>query len=168
MVIYSSQTFLQLPGEQVPLKSAFQTFTLHFKEPLLCSRLESGIQNENEHEPAGEEITVTMPVRQRIPPKEPTRSLPQQPRLTEIYFSICASAKFPRSASKEGKNRGARNAVVLPFVTTANLSNCARSVTVPRFAAILRGNGFAESAKGPRLVSMEGERQKARSAQGPI
>jgi hypothetical protein len=54
--MYSSQQFLQLPGEQVPLKSAFQTFTRHFKEPLLCSRLESGIQNENEHEPAGEEI----------------------------------------------------------------------------------------------------------------
>ena len=51
-----SQHFLQLPGEQVPLKSAFQIFTRHFKESLLCSRLESGIQNENEHEPAGGEI----------------------------------------------------------------------------------------------------------------
>jgi hypothetical protein len=109
-----------------------------------------------------------MPVRQRIPPKEPTLSLPQQPRLTKIYFSVCASAKFRRGASKEGKNRDARNAVVLPFVTTANLSNCARSLTVPRFAAILRGNGFAENAKGPRFVTMEGEIQNARSAQGPI
>jgi hypothetical protein len=56
MAIYSSQHFLQLLGEQVPLKSAFQTFTRHFKEFLLCSRLESGIRNENEHEAAGEEI----------------------------------------------------------------------------------------------------------------
>ena len=56
MAIYSSQHFLQLLGEQVPLKSAFQTFTRHFKEFLLCSRLESGIGNENEQEPAGEEV----------------------------------------------------------------------------------------------------------------
>jgi hypothetical protein len=99
---HRSPQSLQLPGEQVPLKSAFQTFTRHFKEPLLSSRLAD-------------------------------------------------------------KNRDAENAVLLPFVSTANLSNCARSATVPRFAASLRGNGFAESAKGPRFVSTDGERQNARS-----
>ena len=103
----------------------------------------------------------------RLSPKELILSLPQQPCLIKIYFSVRASAKFQRCVSLVCKNRDARNAEVLPFVNTANLSNFARSVTVPHFAAILRGNGFAENAKGPRFVSMEGERQNARPAQIP-
>jgi hypothetical protein len=90
------------------IESAFQTFKRHFKEPLLRSRIESGIQNENEHELAGEEIIGKHAVCQRVPPKEPTLSLPQQPRLTKIYFSVRASAKFRRGASMAGKNRVAR------------------------------------------------------------
>jgi hypothetical protein len=46
----------QLPGVQVQHTSAFQTFVRHFKQPLSCSRSKSGIGNENEQEPAGEEV----------------------------------------------------------------------------------------------------------------
>ena len=162
----------QLPEVQVPLRvplcdqSAFQTFIRRFKDPLSCSRSKSGIRNEKEHEPVGEELmgnhdsTSTFP--QRTHPKLASATLFDK----DLLF--CSRKRQIPALCQHGRQKSrCKNAEVLPFVNTANLSNFARSVTVPHFAAILRGNGFAENAKGPRFVSMEGERQNARPAQIP-